>query len=55
MPRTSGSSDETMTMATPRAGELAQQLVDLALGPDIDAPRRLVDEEHPAVGREATC
>ena len=46
-PISSGSSDETTTMPTPLAREVAQDAVDLGLGADVDAARRLVEEDHP--------
>ena len=43
-----------MTIAAPcSSARLAEQLVDLALGADIDAARRLVDQQDGAVGIEA--
>ena len=43
-----------MTIAAPLlVGEVGEQLVDLALGADIDAARRLVDQEDAAARVEA--
>ena len=43
-----------MTIAAPSlVGEAGQQLVDLALGADVDAARRLVDQQDGAAGIEA--
>ena len=46
MPSTSGSSLEIIRMATPCAGELAHQAMDLGLGADVDAARRLVEDQQ---------
>ena len=47
-PISSGSSEEMTTMPTPSRRELAQDAVDLGLGADVDAARRLVEEDAPA-------
>ena len=52
MPSTSGSSLETMSTATPSAGQLGEQVVHLGLGADVDAAGRLVDQQHPRAGGE---
>ena len=52
MRRISGSSDEIITIALPCVGERAQQLVDFALGADVDAARRLVEKQDVAVAHE---
>ena len=52
MPRISGSSDEIIRIARPRAGELAHQPVDLGLGADVDALRRLVEDQHRRLRRQ---
>ena len=52
MPSISGSSDEIMRIAMPRAGQLAHQPVDLRLRADVDALRRLVEDDHRRLGRQ---
>ena len=52
MPSTSGSSLEIMMIAMPFARKLAHQAVDLGLGADVDAARRLVHDEDARLGRE---
>ena len=49
MPTSSSSSDETTSTPRPDAGELADDPVDLRLRRDVDAARRLVEEEHAAL------
>ena len=49
---TSGRSEETTSSATPRGGERAQQPVDLGAGADVDAARRLVDDQEPRLHRQ---
>ena len=46
MPSTSGSSLEIIRIATPVGRELAHQAMDLGLGADVDAARRLVEDEQ---------
>ena len=46
IPSTSGSSDEIISTARPWPGELGHQAVHLGLGADVDAARRLVDDQH---------
>ena len=50
--RISGSSDEIMTIALPCAASAFEQLVDLGLGADVDAARRLVEEQDVAVAQQ---
>ena len=45
MPITSGSSEEIIRMAAPARVELARQLVDPRLGADVDAARRLIEDQ----------
>ena len=52
MARISGSSEEATTTAVPSRGEAADDLVDLGLGADVDAVRRLVEEQHLGPGEE---
>ena len=57
MPSTSGSSEETMMMDTPLGHEGVHDRVDLLLGPHVDAPRRLVEDQdvdllHQAAGQQ---
>ena len=52
MPSTSGSSLEIIRIAMPCCGELAHQRVDLGLGADVDAARRLVHDQDARLGRE---
>ena len=49
---TSGSSDEMTMIALPSRGQLVQQPVDLALGADVDAARRLVEDQDVAVAQQ---
>ena len=46
MPMTSIRSLDTTITAIPLAGEVIDDLVDLGLGPDIDAPGRLIEQQH---------
>ncbi len=46
MPMTSGNSLEMTTIAMPPGGKLVEDLVDFRLGADIDAARRLVDDQN---------
>ena len=50
--RISGSSDEIMMIAFALLREVVQQPVDLALGADVDAARRLVEDQDVGVGGE---
>ena len=43
--RISGSSDETTMIAATFRGQRLDQVVDLGLGADVDAARRLVEEQ----------
>ena len=52
MRRISGSSDEIIMMALPSRGEVVEKPVDLALGADVDAARRLVEDQDVGVARE---
>ena len=52
MPRISGSSDEIIRIARPSRGQLAHQPVDLGLGADVDALRRLVEDQHARLRRQ---
>ena len=45
MPISSGSSEEIIRTATPSLRELADQVVDAGLGADVDAARRLVEDQ----------
>ena len=38
--------------AEPRGGQLADHAVDLGLGADVDAARRLVEQQHPAAAQQ---
>ena len=49
---TSGRSDETTSSATPLSASAAQQAVDLGAGADVDAARRLVDDQQPRLHRQ---
>ena len=49
---TSGRSDDTTSSATPRVGERPQQAVDLRARADIDAARRLVDDQELRLHRQ---
>ena len=49
---TSGRSDEMTRMARPVVGKLGDDVMDLRLGADIDAVRRLVENEHGGLGRQ---
>ena len=46
MPTTSGSSELMTSTAAPTLGEFVDDRVDLRLGADIDAPGRLVEDQH---------
>ena len=48
-------SEVIRTIATPSARDAAQDRVDLRLGADIDAARRLVQDEHARIGDEAAA
>ncbi len=48
----SGMSLEMSRIDTPLAGDLADQLVQIGLGLDVDADRRLVDDQDLGVGGE---
>ena len=50
--RISGSSDETTMIARPSAASALDQVVDLGLGADVDAARRLVEEQDPRAGHD---
>ena len=52
MRRTSSSSAEMNTHRQPVLGELADELLDLGLGADVDAPGRFVEDEQPRRERE---
>ena len=47
MARTSGRSLEMRMIARPGRGELRDDAMDLDLGADVDAARRLVEDQHP--------
>ena len=49
-PSSSSASLEATTTGTPRAGDLAQDAVDLGAGADVDALRRLVRDEDRRLG-----
>ena len=51
MPTISGSSELIIRMATPAIREAAHDAVDFDLGADIDAARRLVEDQHLAAVR----
>ena len=51
----SGTSEEIKTIATPSLGDPAQDPIDLGLGADIDAARRLVQDEHARMRDEAAA
>ena len=46
MPSTSSRSLEIIQTATPAAGQLVHQRVNLAFGPDVHAAGRLVEDQH---------
>ena len=50
----SGSSLEVMMIAQPLAAELVDQAIQLGLGADIDAARRIVEQQHLAAGSAAS-
>ena len=52
MPSSSGSSEEIMMIAGAARGEAVHQVVDLHLGADVDAARRLVEDEDPHAAGE---
>ena len=52
MPTSSSSSDETTSTPRPELGEVADDPVDLGLGRDVDAARRLVEQQHPALAQQ---
>ena len=52
MPSTSGISDEIMITATPCPASCDDEPVDLRLGADIDAARRLVEDEDLRIGQQ---
>ena len=52
MPSTSGISEEIMMTATALSGELRNEPVDLRLGADVDAARRLVENENARIGEQ---
>ena len=54
-PSTSSSSDEIRTTPRPVGGELGQEVVDRALGADVDAARRLVRDHAPAARTAASA
>ena len=49
---TSGRSEETTSSAMPLRGEVAQDAVDVGLGADVDAARRLVDDQDARLARQ---
>ena len=49
---TSSSSEEISTTPSPCRGQLVDQRLDLGLGADVDAPGRLVEQQHPRVQAE---
>ena len=49
---TSGRSEDTTRSARPLGGEVAQDAVDVGLGADIDAARRLVDDQDARLARQ---
>ena len=51
-PSSSGSSLETSTTRLPSAREAIDQLVDFELGADVDAARRLVEQQHLRLGQQ---
>ena len=51
----SGSSDEMAMTAMPASRHLEQQVVHLDLGADVDAARRLVDDQHLRAGAPASA
>ena len=51
----SGTSEEIKTIATPSLGDPAKYPVDLGLGADVDAARRLVQDEHARVRDKAAA
>ena len=55
MPMSSGSSLETSTTRLPCGGQLVDELVDLELGADVDAARRLVEQARRSARSSAPC
>ena len=51
-PASSASSDETTTTPSPAAARSPISAVDLGLGADVDAARRLVEQQHPASAQQ---
>ena len=47
MPSTSSISELTIRIVMPCVGQLGHVPVDLGLGADVDAARRLVEDQHP--------
>ena len=52
-PSSSSMSEETMRIAPPPAGEIADEAIDLDLGADIDPARRLVEQEDARPRRQS--
>ena len=48
----SSSSEVANRTASPRSAELGHQREDLGLGADVDAARRLVEQQHPRLGQQ---
>ena len=53
--KSSSSSDETTSMAIPFSRSLFDQAVDLGLGSNVDAARRLVEQQQARLGRDPTA
>ena len=49
----SGSSDDAITMAAPSCARRLMSLVNLGLGPNVDATCWLVEQEHLGAGQQA--
>ena len=54
-PIVSSSVSEVSTIATPSAESVADQLVDLLLGADIEAARRMIEDQDARVRRQPAC
>ena len=55
MPRTSGNSEEIIRIAMPSEASLLIKRMDSRLGADIDAARRLIEDQDARVGGQPFC
>ena len=53
--RISGNSEEIMMIDFALLRQVVEQAIDFALGPDIDAARRLIKDQDVACRQSATC